>query len=100
MRSFKRAGRVWRWIVAVRTADPAGAVPLIQQWVNGKGEEAAVLAWDIMRGLQALNTAGKAEIDRVADGRDTATIGPADVLALAGQLHEDSLLLYGNAQRF
>jgi len=100
IRSFKAARRVSRPIVAVRTPDPASAVHLIQQSLNGKGEEAAVLAWDIMRGLQALNTAGKAEIDRVADGRDTAAIGPADVLALAGQLHEDSLLLYGNAQRF
>jgi len=98
--SFKAARRVSTPIVAVRTPDPASAVHLIQQSLNGKGEEAAMLAWDIMRGLYPLNTAGKTEIDCVANGRDSASIGPADVLALADQLHEDSLLFYGNAQRF
>ena len=100
VRCFKAARRVSTPLIAVRTPDPASASHLIQHSLNAKAGEAALLAWDIMRGLHALNPAGKAEIDRMADGHDAATVGPPEALSVAGQLRDDGLLLYGNAQRF
>ena len=100
IRCFKAARRVSTPLLAVRTPDPASAVQLIHQTVIGKSGMTAVLAWDVVRGVYGANVEGKAEIDRIAEGREAATVGPADVLAIVAQAREDTLLLYSNAHRF
>lgn len=100
IRCLKAARRVSTPLLAVRTPDPASAVQLIHQAVNGKCGTTAVLAWDVMRGVYGANAEGKAEIDRIAEGREAATVGPADVLAIVAQAREDTLLFYSSAHRF
>ena len=58
VQTFKAARRVSTPLVAVRTADPASTIQTIQETLNSKAKNTAVLYWDVMRGLVGLNDAG------------------------------------------
>jgi hypothetical protein len=96
-RTLRAARRVSTPLIAVRTADPALAISHIQDAV---GRTPAMLQWDVVRGLVALNDGGAKEIGKLAGERDPASVGPVEALVLACRLIDDAILLYANAQRF
>jgi hypothetical protein len=94
---LKAARRVSTPLVAVRTADPALALTRIE---DAAGKDAAVVQWDIVRGLFQGNDAGAKEIGKVLGERDPAGVGPVEALMLSCQFGEDAVLVFANAQRF
>lgn len=97
LRSARRAATP---LVAVRTADPASTIVLVQRSINGAVDSTPLVSWDVMAGLVALNASGKAMIDRIiGDSSLSAAAGPANVLELATRLSEDAILFYANPQR-
>jgi len=97
VQTLRAARRVSTPLIAVRTADPALTVARVEEIV---GSGAAVVQWDIVRGLVKVNDAGAREIGKMLADRDVASVGPVDALALATQMGEDAVLLYANAHRF
>ena len=69
-------------LVAIRTADPALTVARIEEAV---GRDAAIVQWDIVRGLVRVNDAGTKEIGKVLGERESASVGPVDALVAACQ---------------
>jgi hypothetical protein len=63
------------------------------------GKDAAIVQWDIVRGLVRVNDAGAKEIGKVLGERDSASVDPVDALAAACQLSDDAVLVFANAQR-
>jgi ATPase family associated with various cellular activities (AAA) len=97
MKTLKAARRVSTPLLAIRSADPALAIARVQDLV---GKSAAVVHWDVVRGLVPANENATKEIGKLLGDRDAAGIGPVEALVLASQLSEDGVLLYANAQRF
>src|ERR1039458_6267181 len=97
VKTLLAARRVSTPLVAIRTADPALTVARIEEAV---GKDAAIVQWDIVRGLVRVNDAGAKEIGKVLGERDSASVGPVDALVAACQLGEDAVLVFANAQRF
>jgi hypothetical protein len=96
---IKAARRVGTPLVAVRTADPASAITQVTASVNGKTDEAPLVAWDFIGGLQGRNEAGKSALAKLL-GENSPTLGPSDVLALAGRIAADAIIFVLNPQRF
>src|SRR5579885_3046111 len=96
-KTLQAARRVSTPLIAVRTADAALTVARLQE---GVGRTCAMVQWDIVRGLVALNDAGKKEMGKLVGERDPASVGPVEALVLACQLAEDGMLVYFNAHRF
>lgn len=96
-KTLQAARRVSTPLIAVRTADAALTVARFQE---GVGRTSAMVQWDIVRGLVALNDAGKKEMGKLVGERDPASVGPVEALVLACQLAEDGMLVYFNAHRF
>lgn len=94
---LRAARRVSTPLVLLRTPDPARTLVRIGA---AAGAEAAILLWDIVRGLSPVNEAAKTVIDKVVGERDRASIGPVDALVLASSLPEDAVLVVSNAHRF
>jgi hypothetical protein len=82
---LRAARRVSTPLICARTADPASALGLIQESLNGKAESVPVTVWDILSGLRPVNAAAKENLCRVLDERDPSTVGPADSLVLAAE---------------
>jgi len=97
VRTLLAARRVSTPLVSIRTADPALTISRIEEAV---GKDAAIVQWDIVRGLVRVNDAGTKEIGKVLGERDSASVGPVDALVAACQLGEDAVLVFANAQRF
>ncbi len=97
VRTLQAARRVSTPLVSIRTADPALTVARIEEAV---GKDAAIVQWDIVRGLVRVNDAGAKEIGKLLGERDSASVGPVDALVAACQLGEDAVLVLANAQRF
>ena len=62
VKTLLAARRVSTPLVAIRTADPALTVARIEEAV---GKDAAIVQWDIVRGLVRVNDAGTKEIGKV-----------------------------------
>ncbi len=97
---FRAARHVSTPLVAVRTADPASTAHLVAKAVHHGKQRPPILGWDVMRGLYAVGRDSVEELSRVLDGREPATVGPADALLIGQQFPDDALLLYANAHRF
>src|SRR5712691_9300549 len=97
VKTLLAARRVSTPLVSIRTPDPALTVAGIADTV---GRDAAIVQWDIVRGLVRVNDAGTKEIGKVLGERDSASVGPVDALVAACQLGEDAVLVFANAQRF
>ena len=80
VKTLLAARRVSTPLVAIRTADPALTVARIEEAV---GKDAAIVQWDIVRGLVRVNDAGAKEIGKVLGERDSASVGPVDALVAA-----------------
>ena len=97
VKTLQAARRVSTPLIAIRTADPAQALARLQDAV---GRSAAVVYWDIVRGLGPVNDRGAKEIGKIVGERDAAGISPVEVLMLACQLSDDAVLVFANTQRF
>jgi hypothetical protein len=100
LHTLRAARRVSTPLICARTADPASALGLIQESLNGKAESVPVTVWDVLSGLRPANSAAKENLCRVLDERDPSTVGPADALVLAAGMADDSVLVFSNAHRF
>jgi hypothetical protein len=98
--TLRSARRVSTPLICARTADPASALGLIRESLNGKADGAPLILWDILSGLRPANPVAKESLCRVLDERDPSTVGPADALVLAGGMPEDTILVFSNAHRF
>ncbi len=79
VRTLLAARRVSTPLVSIRTADPALTVARIAEAV---GKDAAIVQWDIVRGLVRVNDPGAKEIGKVLGERDPASVGPVDALVV------------------
>lgn len=94
---LRAARRVSTPLVVVRTSDPARTLARVGATAGAK---AAILLWDIVRGLSPANELAKTVIEKVVGERDRASVGPVDALVLATTLPEDAVLIISNAHRF
>jgi hypothetical protein len=93
---FKAARRVSAPIVVLRTADQFAAVETIRKSFNGSAP--AMLAWDIVRGMQPLNEAGQEAFNDL--GVDPImTTNPTETLGLALKLPPKAVLFLYNLHR-
>jgi hypothetical protein len=97
--ALRAARRASTPLVSIRTADPASAIALTMRSLNGEAEATALLSWDIMTGLSAVNGPGKKMVDSIIGERSPETVGPADALSLAAKLGDDAVMFYANPQR-
>src|SRR5260370_15207538 len=96
---LRAARRVSTPLICARTADPASALGLIQESLNGKAESVPVTVWDILSGLRPVNAAAKENLCRALDERDPSTVGPTDALVLAAGMTDDTPLDFSNSHR-
>lgn len=94
---LRAARRVSTPLVGLRTSDPARTLARIERIA---GSKAAIIQWDVVRGLTAFNQAGAKEIEKLVGDRDPASIGPVDALVLAASLPEDAVVVVSNSHRF
>ena len=98
--ALRAARRAATPLIAVRTADPASTIALVTRSLNGEAETTALVSWDIMSGLTALNPTGKTMLDKITGDKGLGiAFGPANVLELASRLPDDAILFYANPQR-
>ena len=97
VKTLLAARRVSTPLVAIRTADPALTVARIEEAV---GKDAAIVQWDIVRGLVRVNDAGAKEIGKVLGERDRPASAPSMHSWRPASLSEDAVLVFANAQRF
>jgi hypothetical protein len=96
---FRAARRVSTPIVSVRTPDPESSLALIKSVVKSK--DTPLVLWDTIRGLVALNDAGKQEISRLlGEITPSAVISPIEVLTQFYRAADDTILFLSNAHRF
>jgi hypothetical protein len=99
VQQFRAARRVSTPIVNVRTPDPESSLKLIQSAV--KNEETPLILWDTIRGLAALNDAGKEEISRLLGEISPASVvSPIEALTQFYRAADDTILFLANAHRF
>jgi hypothetical protein len=103
LKTFRAARRVSTPLVCVRTADPASTIELVVTKVlNGDAAATPLLEWDVLRGIQGRNDAGKLVATQILKGAkaETASNRPSDALRMMQGLAEDSILFLHNAHRF
>lgn len=94
---FRAARRASTPIIGISTPDPASTIKLIQGCFLK--EPPALLQWDIVRGVSAINEAGKALIDQLGLEPSTTT-NPVDFLGRAkDELPAKTILFMHNAHR-
>lgn len=94
--TFKSARRVSTPLVAVTSPDPAATIRAIGAVTNGS----PLVCWDIVRGLQGLNPAGRDVVTAVLNGEDAAMrANPVESLTLANQFPEKTVCFALNSQR-
>jgi hypothetical protein len=100
LEAFREARRFSTPLVAILTLDYASTITRICEDLDGR---AAIVAWDIVRGLYGQNEAG-AEVVREVLGPQidmvAATRNPGEVLAIAAGLPAGTTLFYLNAHRY
>ena len=104
-KTFRAARRVGTPLVCVRTVDPTSAIELILTRVlNGAAATTPIIEWDVLRGLQGRNDAGKLAASKVLGGAkpETASVRPSDALRMLASpaLPEDSIVFFHAAHRF
>jgi hypothetical protein len=97
--ALKAARRVSTPLIAVRTFDPASAMQAVISSLPKNGP-VPIVRWDIMRGIGAVNEAGKAIVTQLLNGGNPESIGPSDALGLATRLPEDAIVIAYNFHRF
>lgn len=91
LKSVRRSGTP---IVAIRTADPASAMQLFREALNGKAATTPMIQYDIVNGATAMNEPGQ------AIAFEQTEIPPPDFLRQAiKKLPPESILFFHNPQR-
>lgn len=93
---FKAARRAWTPLVAIRTPDPAATQATLAAVLNG---EKPVIAWDIVRGVYAVNKPGAAAVSRLG-GDPTTLTNPTEALSTFPNLPDGSVVFFHNLHRF
>ena len=96
--AFHAARRVSTPLIAVRTPDPASAIPLILSTL--KDDETPALHWDAVRGLAGANEAGQRHAAEILGELEPAAVSLEALFATAEKIAQDSLLFVANAHRF
>jgi hypothetical protein len=96
--SIRAARNVSTPLIAIRTADPSSALAHVIASLNGKAKETPLLSYDFITGLQGRNELGEQAAALVL-GDATPQLAPAEVLASAEKLPDDSILFFLNPQR-
>jgi hypothetical protein len=99
---FKIARRAGVPLLVIRSADTLSTIPSIRNSFNGNAESIPLVSWDFMRGLTGLNESGKTAVSGILNGGDPAMVSrrPTDMLELASNLPEDSVLFVMNFHLF
>lgn len=96
LQTFKSARRVSTPLIAVTSPDPAATIRAIGAVTNGS----PLVCWDIVRGLQGLNPAGRDVVTAVLNGDDPAMrANPVESLTLANSFPEKTVCFVLNSQR-
>jgi hypothetical protein len=100
VRQFKAARRVSVPLIWIKTPDASRTQTVIADAVNGD-RPAAKLSWDVVRGVHALNDAGREALRTLGDDKVQETVqNPTAMLVIAQGLPERTVLFFHNAQRF
>ena len=94
------ARRVSVPLVAIETADPAATIRLLQgeQFASVGDVATALIGWDLINGLQALNEQAKQAIVDIQEGSDTSD--PVSMLVALRKAPEGTLVVLKNFHRF
>ena len=94
---FKRARGASVPLLVIETQDPQNTVRTLAN-ING----AAMMTWDIMRGLSPANQAAIVIVDDICDGQDPiiATSNPAEMLSKITALNDREIVCMYNVQRY
>jgi len=87
-------------IVGIETADPQQTIRAIAKSLNGKTP--AIMCWDIIRGLVALNNQATDVISQICQGQDPqiATGNPSEMLSKLTIVPERAIIFMLNAQKY
>jgi hypothetical protein len=91
--AFRAARRVSVPLLAIATPDPAATIEALSRDIG-----ASVLAWDVVRGVHALNDLGRAAAESAFE--DAGVTNPADLLQHAARLPKETLLFLLQAHRY
>jgi hypothetical protein len=89
-------------LLAARSADSVSTVQSIIGSLNGKQDSIPLIGWDVMRGLQGFNEAGKNAVAELLNGQDAAMTSarPTDALGILASVPEDSICMLHNLHLF
>jgi hypothetical protein len=91
--AFRAARRVSVPLIAIATPDPAATIETLT-----RDASSPALAWDVVRGVQALNDPGRAVLEAAFE--DSAVNNPAELLQHAVRLPRETLLFVLQAHRY
>jgi len=94
---FTAARRAGTPLVCIRTADPAATVRSVIASLNG--DAPPVLHWDIIRGIQGMNTPGIAATRQLGVTPDNSLPDPVMALQAAHKLPDGAILFFANTHR-
>lgn len=102
LKQFVKARAVSTPLIIITTPDPAATVHGIRERLLGDGEGAAMLHWDIVRGVRPVDMEDSTSETAAAMFGDECGVGnPAEALTQAeDNLPEDGLLFMANIHRF
>jgi len=96
---LKHARRVSAPLVSITTADPMAVMKLIAKNLNGNGTP--IVVWDVLRGCNPLNDAGKDVAKLTGEGEEDMTVGnPAKLLELAMGFPQRTMVFMLNADQY
>lgn len=88
-------------LLGIETPDQGATIAKLLPLLNGEKKHPA-LAWDIIRGVRAVNEPGKAALDRIAPDEQAklALMNPSEMLSQLPKLPDKTVLFMFNAHRF
>jgi hypothetical protein len=105
VRQILAARRVSVPLVSISTPDPAHTIRIIREAIDlaseGGKTASPILAWDIARGLNSINEAGKAIRTDLLEAGEDPTIGqPVELLRLISKAPENALIFLHMGNRW
>jgi hypothetical protein len=96
--TFIRARKAGCPLIAIETPDPAATRLGCLKQLNGKAEEAPILLWDAINGMQAMNEQGKEYVAAIPEEIKLQLSNPAEALRYIGQdTPKKTILFFSNA---
>jgi len=101
LEKLKHARRVSVPLVAINTPDPGSTIRSIAKAFGSNGEPVPMVQWDVCRGVQAINEAGREVAMMTGDGEEDMTIGqPVVFLNKAADYPDGTIAFVLNAQAY